>query len=850
MQIKLQHWLARKIVFLSLLLFTAALPDVCLGQTQLHAGDVAVVNIEPGNPTLFEFAPLVDLEEGTTIHITSGGYHAEQNSLDETESGLTYTASQTISAGSVISYEGKVEGSFSGEGLVTKQEGDNIILYQGDRSSKSFIFGIGWGGDADVWSYQPKQAEEKYSDIPPELSEDENTILRLDHANSISYDVDKGMAGTADALLNLIGKVGNWQFSESAFRYLDRPFKVLNSSILGFQGSQIDIAQPDSIMLNVELIESDGKAVRADVAFLPDQSSVPSDVFDGRSMVNVSFSAMDKPGTVKVVNMGAVSIPDASGQKVAVFRLQNATNGSILPSSETVRVKIEPSTVSDIVINEINAMPATDADGNGLIDELDDEFIELVNRGGKSADISGWFFSNDGSSIQHIFPEGTILPPGEALVLFANGQIQPEGSYGGAIVQNTNQSISLDLGDEGDKPTLFDSEGNIIDSHTYGAAGNEGQSLTRTPDVSGNFETHSEASGSAGLVISPGMGAKGSSFGQNQTVGIRGREGWRALAAPAQSSSFDDLLGDLITQGIPGSDESSSEASVYFWDEVSGGQLINPANMSDNMITGRGYLFYHIRKDRRKVADTTLGIPQKITLESGRELNAVSVPVSATDANDNEMIDEREGFNLLGNPFDAYVSVTALLNALEKVDQSINRNVLVWNHAEGKGNGAFRVLSDGDFIAPSEAFFIRFMEEVKGTAVLNINELQISKSREMYRRLDEDFGFSIRLGDTNYQDSYQLVFSQDGTRGLDNLDAYKLNSLNPSSLNLYSQDGINNLAKNVLPDNLDGVLEVPLIFEDKAGEQQYKFTWEMIGQIPDNWNFLLVDEELLSLIHI
>jgi hypothetical protein len=44
----------------------------------------------------------------------------------------------------------------------------------------------------------------------------------------------------------------------------------------------------------------------------------------------------------------------------------------------------------------------------------------------------------------------------------------------------------------------------VIDEYTFGAEGGDGPSLVRDPDISCGFVKHSEATGSAGGLFSPG----------------------------------------------------------------------------------------------------------------------------------------------------------------------------------------------------------------------------------------------------------------------------------------------------------------------------------------------------------
>ena len=66
-----------------------------------------------------------------------------------------------------------------------------------------------------------------------------------------------------------------------------------------------------------------------------------------------------------------------------------------------------------VVINEIHADPASgsagDANGDGVRDFSDDEFVELVNDGGTDLDITGWTLS-DVVGARHVFPTGSIVP--------------------------------------------------------------------------------------------------------------------------------------------------------------------------------------------------------------------------------------------------------------------------------------------------------------------------------------------------------------------------------------------------------------------------------------------------------
>ncbi|MFQ5707058.1 MAG: lamin tail domain-containing protein [bacterium] len=161
----------------------------------------------------------------------------------------------------------------------------------------------------------------------------------------------------------------------------------------------------------------------------------------------------------------------------------------------------------NVVLNEILADPAPglagDANGDGVRSATDDEFVEIVNVGNSTVDLSGWKIS-DSVKDRFTFPSGTSLDPGEFVVVFGGGT--PTGIPGQVF---TVSSGNLSLNNGGDTVTLTDAAGVEQDAHTYGSEGGDDQSLTRDPDGTGPFVQHTNATGSAGALFSPGTTVDG-----------------------------------------------------------------------------------------------------------------------------------------------------------------------------------------------------------------------------------------------------------------------------------------------------------------------------------------------------
>lgn len=202
---------------------------------------------------------------------------------------------------------------------------------------------------------------------------------------------------------------------------------------------------------------------------------------------------------------------DVEGTELIIARITNLS-GARLGNPSSVSVNLEDNdgvTPSfGLILNEILYDPSNngldgDANGDGTYVHREDEFLEFVNISSQNLDISGFkVYDEDGwlsNSPKHEFPNGTIIPSGKALVLFGGGS--PTGSFGGAIVQ-TSTSGDMNLNNNGDRmlfTNLADSV--LIEFDIEPLSDNPNESYTRNPDITGDFEQHSDNSA---LLFSPG----------------------------------------------------------------------------------------------------------------------------------------------------------------------------------------------------------------------------------------------------------------------------------------------------------------------------------------------------------
>ena len=219
----------------------------------------------------------------------------------------------------------------------------------------------------------------------------------------------------------------------------------------------------------------------------------------GQAWDHLDSWASRKPGTAPstTFDVNDWNIPGANV-------LDGATSNATAPTPFPLASFDATPPAVEIVINEIHADPANnitgDANGDGTRDATDDEFIELVNAGAAAVDMSGYTLS-DAFDVRHTIPAGTILQPGDVLVVFGGGT--PTGSFDGATVQ-TASSGSLGLNNSGDTITLLDASAVSVASETYGSEAGNDQSITRDPSLTGDFAAHTTAAGSNCDLYSPG----------------------------------------------------------------------------------------------------------------------------------------------------------------------------------------------------------------------------------------------------------------------------------------------------------------------------------------------------------
>ncbi|MGI6786589.1 MAG: lamin tail domain-containing protein [Gleimia sp.] len=140
-------------------------------------------------------------------------------------------------------------------------------------------------------------------------------------------------------------------------------------------------------------------------------------------------------------------------------------------------VEPEPEVETQLVLNEVDSGPA--------------DWVEFINPGSEALDISGYEIRDNSDDHRWRFPEGTVINPGQYLVVDADAVGLIYNDQTGEYEENTFQA-AIGIG-SGDSIRVYDYQGELIESVSWTAHaaidGDEAAAtIARCPDTTGNFQ--------------------------------------------------------------------------------------------------------------------------------------------------------------------------------------------------------------------------------------------------------------------------------------------------------------------------------------------------------------------------
>lgn len=174
----------------------------------------------------------------------------------------------------------------------------------------------------------------------------------------------------------------------------------------------------------------------------------------------------------------------------------------------------------DLLLNEL--LPdasGLDANGDGVISEDGDEFVELVNTTTDPIDVSGLLLSDSGTE-RHRFPNPTTIPAGGCLVVFGGGTPRGFAALHASGHAQAATSGKLGLSDDADEVLVRSPSGLVLVHVIYDDAKDtsswnrktDGDSTSAQPALlDDKYKRHDRVDATSGA-MSPGRRATGAPF--------------------------------------------------------------------------------------------------------------------------------------------------------------------------------------------------------------------------------------------------------------------------------------------------------------------------------------------------
>lgn len=468
----------------------------------LSPGDIAIVGFNFDNADQVAFVALAEIPSGTEIKITDNGWQSS-GSFRANEGTATFTAASTIAAGSVF-YPTLASNTY------LSSSGDQVLVYQGDNSSPTFIYALNSDGSSGTW--QSNATSSSTSALPAGLTNGTDAIALQERDNGYYSGTT---TGTKAELLTAISNPDNWTTSNSRIDSSNWAASFTVSGGVSPDTPGLVLTQTDNSTDATEGGATDSidvalNTLPSDVVTVTLTPSADVDLGGGAGVaIDLSFTTLN--GTsAQTVTVTAFDDSDVEGTEVSSIDISTASSDADYDSlSDQIDVNVsdndfEPS--GDLIISQYYEGSSSN------------KYIEITNVGDSSIDLTGYSIVSWNNSLSEEYKTATALPDGNDAIsqdLTSLGSIGPGQTL---VFTNTSATTPLSAGSANlslDYPSPFHFNGNdsvvIYNSATPNPA-NIVDAIGFTTSNEGSNKSFVRAGAYKGYDLTVGSNASSSQF--------------------------------------------------------------------------------------------------------------------------------------------------------------------------------------------------------------------------------------------------------------------------------------------------------------------------------------------------
>ncbi|NBC66637.1 MAG: T9SS type A sorting domain-containing protein [Bacteroidetes bacterium] len=316
-------------------------------------------------------------------------------------------------------------------------------------------------------------------------------------------------------------------------------------------------------------------------------------------------------------------------------------------------------------------------------------------------------------------------------------------------------------------------------------------------------------------------------------VKITGTENWRTMSSPLTDASYNKLLKELWTQGFTGADYDGGKPNIFTRSEST--QSWDPVSNASNVPgTGSGFLVYVYKDDQYGESGS---FPKTLVKTGKQHFGTVSLPVSLTNSGSgNSYVEADDGWNFVGNPYASPID----WDGTGWTKNGLSSSIYIWSEQDDAyrtWNGSTGSLGSG-VIAPWQGFWVK--ADNSGSPSLELNENARSTGGQFLKEQRHPILEFTLEGEEKKSNAFVMVHPEAST-GLDQLDAWKLESFSSDYLSFHSllPNG-DALEINSIPDSKERTITVEFDLDGSDIKGNYRLLWNT-ENLPVDAEFILTD---------